>query len=63
MLKEQQDKLNALKITMDYNKRTDDSLNNILFELKTKYNIEDNDWLRISVAFSMLTAKKMAKVR
>jgi hypothetical protein len=54
-------KLQALKIALDYQRRDNDSLNNILADLKTKYNIEDHDWLQISVAFSTLTSRDVLK--
>jgi hypothetical protein len=63
MFDDGKNKLEALKITMDFNRRSNESLNNILFDLKNKYSIEDHDWLQISVAFSLLTTKELLKKR
>jgi hypothetical protein len=54
-------KLQALRIALDYQRRDNNSLNNILADLKVKYNIEDHDWLCISVAFSTLTSRDVIK--
>jgi len=61
VFEESKTKLVALKIALDYQRRDNDSLNNILADLKTKYNIEDHDWMSISVAFSTLTSRDILK--
>lgn len=61
MFEESKNKLEALKIALDFNRRTDESLNNILLDFKTKYNIEDYDWLQINDAFELLTKHKALK--
>jgi hypothetical protein len=56
-------KLEALKIALDYQRRDNPSLNNILADLKDKYKIDDRDWMCISVAFSTLTSRDvLAKI-
>jgi len=59
MLDEAKEKLKALKITLDFQRRDSTSLNNILADLKIKHNIPDDDWLQISVAFSVLTSREV----
>jgi len=59
MFDEAKTKLEALKVTMDFQRRDNDSLNNILNDIKVAYNIADNDWLKISVAFSVLTSREV----
>ena len=57
MFDEGKAKLQALKLAMDFNRRDNDSLNNILADVKEKYKILDEDWLIISVGFSTLTSR------
>jgi hypothetical protein len=52
-------KSEALKITLDCQSRDEKFLNNMLCDLKEKYSIENSDWLKISVAFSVLTSREV----
>lgn len=47
MFEEAKNKLEALKLAMDFQRRDDTSLNNILADIKIQYNISDQDWLKI----------------
>lgn len=52
-------KVNELIIAAKLLRKTDDELNNILFEIHTKYKILDNDWLTIMAASATLTQRKL----
>jgi len=52
-------RMQALKIAMDFQRQSEDFLNNMLVDLKEKYKIEDTDWLKISTAFSTLTSREV----
>jgi hypothetical protein len=59
VIDETKEKMKALKIALDFQRRDNTSLNNILADLKIKYAIADDDWLQISVAFSVLTSREV----
>ena len=52
-------KAQAIKIAMQYQRTDEKTLNNMLNDLKVKYEISDDDWLQISVAFSTLTSREV----
>lgn len=39
--------------------KTDDELNNLLYDLRLKYKFDDDDWMTIEAAVALLTQKKI----
>ena len=49
----------ALVISNSLKNKSDNDLNTLLFDLRTKYKIEDDDWMRIEASIALLTSRKV----
>lgn len=49
----------ALVIANSLKNKTDGDLNNLLYNLRTKYSVSDDDWMRIEASVALLTSRKV----
>ena len=49
----------ALAITNALKSKSEDELNNLLFDLRVLYKVSDDDWMRIEAGVALLTQRKL----
>jgi len=49
----------ALVIANSLRNKSENDLNTLLFDLRTKYSIVDDDWMRIEASIALLTSRKV----
>ena len=59
MVDEKKVKKNALLVALEFQTKDTVFLNNVLNDIKVRYNISDGDWIQMSVAFSTLTSREV----
>jgi hypothetical protein len=52
-------KRKAVAISMGLLRKSDDSINNLLYDLRTKYSVSDDDWMTIEAATAILTQRRI----
>lgn len=51
--------IRAWKITHELDRQSNDAINNILFGLKEKYKISDDDMMRMNACISLITTRQI----
>ena len=49
----------ALVISNSLKNKSENDLNTLLYDLRTKYKIDDDDWMRIEASIALLTSRKV----
>lgn len=52
-------KRKALAISMGLLRKSDTEINNLLFDLRVKYKVSDEDWITIEGAIAVLTQRRI----
>ena len=49
----------AMAISLHLKSKSDDELNNVLFDLREKYKFSDDDWMTVEASVALLTQRKV----
>lgn len=49
----------ALVFTNELSRRSDDDLNNLLFDLREKYKMQDDDYLRMNICLTLIAQRQI----
>lgn len=52
-------KIHAWKVAHELDRQSNDALNNILFDLREKYKVSDEDWIRMNTCISLITSRQI----
>jgi hypothetical protein len=49
----------ALVFTNELSRKNDDDLNNLLFDIRTKYKMQDDDYLRMNICLTLIAQRQI----